>query len=293
MISSLEALRKLTKVSNKSSDPIENFQIYLESKPASEVKLNSHQILRRGAGIGKILNVISGFYKKLQENYLKVWKFETIREELEYDKDYINCQVSYVLTYTFAKLNYSRIKTTSYAWFKWRDRMNKRSPVELLSVIYKKVLKHKQNQFNKFKLGIFTRKSYKSLKLTLVFSKLRKIIKSKLQTWQNRTHKAKIIENSFRDFQLISDSQSKASVVLSIIRKKLFTSLFKVLFLILSQKPPHQAIQKPSEPAKPSEKISIKKLKRQKEKHLQALTEANLKVQMVDMLLSLLSNSPK
>ena len=171
--------------------------------------------------------------------------------------------------------------------------MNRRSSVEILSVLHKKVLKHKQSQFNKFKLGVFARRSYKSLKLTLVISKLRRIIKSKLQTWKNRTQKARIIEKSFRDFQIISDSQSKASVFLSYIRKKLFTTLYKALFLLISQVPPIRSPEKPEESLKPTEKISIKKLKRQKEKHLQALTEANLKVQMVDMLLCLLSSAPK
>jgi hypothetical protein len=290
MISSLEALRKLTKSHNKSSDPLENFQKYLESKSTPDQKPAPMKLLKRGASLGKMIQTITFFYKRLQENYLKIWKFETIREELEYDKDYINSQVSYVLTYTFEKIHISRLRIAAKAWIRWKSLKDRGSKVEIFITLDRLCWNFKLKQFTKLKTHTLTRKSLKSLKLTLVFSRLRKIVKSKLETWKRRTEKAGKIEKIFQNFQEISFSQSRSSVFLSFLRKKLFFTLFRTFWTLLSF-PGVKSEVFPSSLPKKSEKLSVKKLKKQKERHLDSVSEANIKLQLVDLMISLLSKS--
>lgn len=287
MISSLEALRKLTRPDSQPKDPVEGFQKYLETKKSPVPKLTSVQIFRRGAGLGKLQQISQESDSKLLEKYLKVWRFETVRPVLESEKDFIESQISFILFRALSKLELSHTRTYSKYFSLWKSSFSYSSSIPLifqLDILFTKTKKFALNklffkQFEKTKLVYF------------VINHLTGVVRKKFLTWKKKADKIwtehlvlqKNAVLNFREFQ-----NSKVLELVYSYRKvrQLMLKKFFFRWTRVEQKPVkfEEEVKK-----KDKEKISIKKLKRQKDKHLHAVTETNIKIELVNMMIRTLN----
>ena len=288
MISSLEALRKLTKPNSESSDPLEGFQQYLETKKRPVPKLNSVQIFRRGAGFGKLLQILSQSNSKQLEKSLKIWKFETIRPTLESNKDFIESQISLILFKALTKIQSSHSKTCSKYFYAWKFLQSQSSAVPLIHKLNFISIKTKKFALNK----LFFQQNEKTRIIYFVINNLTGVIRKKFLLWKKNTDKISteimVIQKNavlnFREFTKI-----KILDLIFSYRKARQLFLKKYFFRWTLVKPP---VVKEQEEVKKvdNEGIALKNLKRQKEKHFDAVTEANIKIQLVELMIKTMNS---
>lgn len=283
MISSLEALRKLTKPDTQPKDPLEGFQKYLETKKSPVPKLTPVQIFRRGAGLGKLQQISSESDSKLLEKYLKVWKFETVRPTLESEKDFIESQISFILFRAFSKLELSHTRTYAKYLSLWKSSINCSSAIPLIFQLNSLLTKTKKFALNK----LFFKQFEKTKLVYFVINHLTTVMRKKFLTWKKNADKILtehlvLQKNAVLNFRQFQDSKILELVfsyrkVRQLMLKKYFYRWTRV----------EQKLVKGEEEVKKKDKegISIKKLKRQKDKHLDAVTETNIKIELVNMMI--------
>jgi hypothetical protein len=285
MISSLEALRKITNPS-KASAPIEGFQKYLENKTAYDSVPLSTIHFRKGVSIAKIKSIVNKFYKKTLNKAFCVWKIEAIKEKLNSDRSFIENHIKIILSNGLRSLsNFYRRKASRY-YFYWKN-TTKKTPIPLISVLNKVFT----NKINHVFIKILLIHQEKTKLVYFVINSLLEVIRKKLIRWKLNANKLSIelsIANkvavvNFREFQKI-----KTIELLMNYRKA--RGVFKMKYF--SRWKDHKPLPKPLKPdEKPQLKAQkhIQKLNRQKEKHENAVLESKIKEKLLEMLIKVVN----
>lgn len=283
MISSLAALRKITKPGAEVATPIEGFQKYLEKKQESELVPTGYTNIKKGASMGIIYKTLRQNQHNLLTKSLYCWKFETIRQDLQSDKSFLELQIKQILKSAILTFRHNHLSQLRLSFYSWKLFIKPKTPILLI-----KVLNNLKNSYQRW--GFYKLYSLQIEKTRLVYhiiNSLLQIVRRKFLRWkinsENKTvgeiidHKAAVL--NFQSFQ-----REKVYELITFYRKTRQVALKKAFFIwgCLEKK---VEVVKANKVQEEKETVAMKKLKRQKEKHEGVVVEARIKEHLVEMMI--------
>ena len=289
-MSSLQAIRKLTKAMESPATPIEGFQKYLEGSEQKKSIPPSLTAFKKGLSISKMKKFITKINKKKVDNAMKIWRIETIKDELYSDKIYISNQIKCVLNKGLRQLRNFTIKTKIRYFCYWKNKYYHKSPIHLIFLLKKLSLNRANFAINKISLI----KQEKTKLIYHVINNLLNIIAQKFERWKLNSNKLtteliiakKLAVMNFKEFQ-----NYKILEVVTLYRKAREIFLKKYFFYWSLYKPVIKVNEESTSTDLKESGKRIEKLKRQRQEHENAVLEANIKDNLLEMLIKVLNTN--
>lgn len=289
MISSLQAIRKLTKAIESPATPIEGFQKYLEGSGSQAKDSPTVSAFKKGISLGLIRNFWNKTLMRQKTRFFKVWRFATIKNQVYADQQFIDNEIKNVLRKAIMNLKLVVSKTLSSRFGQWKNLTPHRSPVTLAFVLAKVY----ENRVKSALVKISFVQREKTKLVYHVISNLLKILSKKFERWKinssSRTTEAMIANKlallNFKEFQ-----KFKLLEIITVYRKVREIYLKKFFFRWGVYRPKVKAAGLEKRIEKAEGKL-VEKLKKQKSEHENAVIEANIKENLLNMLINILNTN--
>ncbi|OMJ79396.1 hypothetical protein SteCoe_20599 [Stentor coeruleus] len=285
MISSLAALRKITKPGAEVATPIEGFQRYLEKKQESELVPTGYTNIKKGASIGLIYKTLRQNQRNLLTKSLYCWKFETIRQDLQADKSFLELQIKQILKSAILTFRHNHLSQRRLAFYSWKLFIKAKTQLPLI-----KVLNNLKNTYQRWAFyKLYSLQIEKTRLVYHIINSLLQIVRKKFLRWKlnsdNKTigeiidHKSAVI--NFQSFQ-----REKVYELITYYRK-IRQVIIKRAFFIWGCLEKTKVVVRADKVQEEKETVAMKKLKRQKEKHEGVVVEARIKEHLVEMMIQI------